>query len=217
MLLSIQHQKGGTTKSTIAWNLSISLSSILKNIKIEVVDLDIQQTLTLNNYIRGEDKSLKKLNIRTFVDVEKLQEYFNTDNDNKIIIVDTGGFDSALNRITAMASDYMITPVSDSGIDIQGLKTYEKVLKQLTQATGDVIHSKVLLSAIDPRKRNLDEIRVFIEQSEHFSMFDTVIRRRTDYINSICSGKSVIEYNSDSKASEEILALSYEVIKMMAL
>ncbi len=49
MVICINHQKGGVGKSTLAWNLAIELS---KDINVEVVDLDVQQTVTLNNYVR---------------------------------------------------------------------------------------------------------------------------------------------------------------------
>ncbi len=216
MLISIQHQKGGTSKSTIAWNLAITLQDSMKK-KIEVVDLDVQQTMTLNNYVRQSNKELKPLQIRTFTDAEALKEYFSSDDDSKIIIVDTGGFDSSLNRITALMSDFMLTPVSDSIIDLQGLKTYEKVLKQLSEAANATITSNVILSPIDPRKKNFSELREFIEKSENFNVFDSVLRRRTDFINSLETGKSVIEYKKDSKAAEEFQTLFKEIRKTLSI
>jgi len=217
MLVSLQHQKGGTSKSTIAWNLAITLSNVLKNIEIEVVDLDRQKTLTINNSTRTNLKDYKELNIRSFTDVEKLKEYYSQDNDKKLIIVDTGGFDSSLNRLTAMVSDCIITPVSDSEIDLQGLKTYEQVLKQISKASGEVIKTNVLLSLLDSRSKDIDLVREFIEKSEHFNLFETAITRRKAYINSIASGKSVIEFKKDKKAVEEMMSLIQEIRKTLSI
>ena len=209
MLLGIEHQKGGTGKSTISWNLAIELAKNTDK-KIEVVDLDIQQTLTLNNYVR-EAKGLKSFTVKTFKEVKKLEAYISNDNDSKIIIIDTGGFDSGLNRVVALLSDLIITPVSDSTVELQGLKTYEKVLKELSKLSGDLISSNVLLNSIDPRKKNFDAIKEFINESKHFTAMDSIIRRRNDYKDSITFGMSVIEYKSESKAASELHALINEI------
>jgi len=209
MLLGIEHQKGGTGKSTISWNLAIELAKNTDK-KIEVVDLDVQQTLTLNNYVR-ESKGLKSFTVKTFKEVKKLEAYISNDNDSKIIIIDTGGFDSGLNRVVALLSDLIITPVSDSTVELQGLKTYEKVLKELSELSGDLISSNVLLNSIDPRKKNFDAIKEFINESKYFTAMNSIIRRRNDYKDSITAGMSVIEYKSESKAASELHALINEI------
>lgn len=209
MLLGIEHQKGGTGKSTISWNLAIELAKNTDK-KIEVVDLDVQQTLTLNNYVR-EAKGLKSFTVKTFKEVKKLEAYISNDNDSKIIIIDTGGFDSGLNRVVALLSDLIITPVSDSTVELQGLKTYEKVLKELSELSEDLISSNVLLNSIDPRKKNFEAIKEFINESKYFTAMNSIIRRRNDYKDSITAGMSVIEYKNESKAASELYALINEI------
>ena len=51
MIIAISHQKGGVGKSTIAYNLSVELS---KKYTVNVVDLDVQQTITACNVIRSK-------------------------------------------------------------------------------------------------------------------------------------------------------------------
>ena len=52
MIIAISHQKGGVGKSTIAFNLAVWLS---KSYKIEVIDLDVQNTITHINKIREKN------------------------------------------------------------------------------------------------------------------------------------------------------------------
>lgn len=215
MLISINHQKGGTGKSTLCWNLAIELAK-QTNKEIEVVDLDVQQTLTLNNYVR-EKKGLDAFDVRTFSDNSDLENYISSDTDDKIIIIDTGGFDSGLNRITALLSDLIITPVSDSVVELQGLKTYEKVLEDLNKVSSEKIFSHVILNSIDPRRKNFDEIKEFINESDNFQVLNTVIRRRTDFRDSIASGKSVIEYSAKSKAAVELNSLIVEIKSILGI
>jgi chromosome partitioning protein len=215
MLVSINHQKGGTGKSTICFNLAALLQKI-KNITLEVVDLDVQQTITLNNYTRSEN-GLKPFNVRTFNDLEDFKNYISTDNDSKIILVDTGGFDSSLNRAVALYSDLVITPVSDSFVELQGLKTYEKVLQELSSAIGEPVIAHVLLNNVDPRRKNFTELKDFINKSENFKTFESIINRRVDFKESIAIGKSVVELDKNSKASTEIETLIKEVKKVLGI
>lgn len=209
MLISINHQKGGTGKSTLCFNLAIELSK-LKGFTVEIVDLDVQQTLTLNSYLR-KDHGLSLLNTRRFNNVEDLTRYIETDNDSKIIIVDNGGFDSGLSRISALAADYILTPVSDSIVELQGLKTYEKVLEELSENAEDPIIANVILNNIDPRRKNFEDLKEFINKSKYFKALDTIVRRRSDFRDSISAGKSAIEYNKKSKAAGELKALIKEI------
>lgn len=214
MLLTINHQKGGVGKSTLAWNLAIELAK-QTNKTIEVVDLDVQQTLTLNNKVRIKNE-MEGFDIKTFNDKESFDSYIDTDNDSKIIIVDSGGFDSGLNRLAALYSDLIITPVSDSIVDLQGLKVaYQKIINELNEKASEEVKVSVLLNNIDPRRKNLDNLIDFVNEGNHFNTLNTVVRRRADFQNSIAESKSVIELNKESKASLEIQALINEIKPML--
>ena len=215
MLVAIGHQKGGVGKSTVCFNLAAILQKI-KNISLEVVDLDVQQTITLNNYTRNEN-GLKPFNVRTFNNLEDFKNYISTDNDSKIILVDTGGFDSSLNRSVALYADLVITPVSDSFVELQGLKTYEKVLQELSAAIGEPVIAHVLLNNVDPRRKNFSELKDFINKSENFKTFETVINRRIDFRDSIAVGQSVVEFNKNGKSAGEIKSLTQEIRSILAI
>lgn len=90
MIIAISHQKGGVGKSTIAYNLSVELS---KKYSTKVVDLDVQQTITACNVIRGKFGQ-KKLNILSFEDKKEFVDFLNNDPEDTLTIIDTGGFDS---------------------------------------------------------------------------------------------------------------------------
>lgn len=215
MLLAVKHQKGGVGKSTICFNLA-SILQQLNGITLEVVDLDVQQTITLNNYTRKEN-GLPTFNVKTFNNLEDFKKYVSTDNDSKIILVDTGGFDSSLNRAVALYADLVITPVSDSFVELQGLKTYEKVLQELSAAIGEPVVAHVLLNNVDPRRKNFSELKDFINKSENFKTFETVINRRIDFRDSIATGQSVIEFNENGKAAGEIKSLTEEVKTLLGI
>ncbi len=208
MIVAISHQKGGVGKSTIAWNLALALQ---KKYDVELVDLDIQKTLTYTNEIRKNQTKLKPLKIKTFRNAEDLKRYINSDSDDKLSIIDLGGFDSTMNRIAIITADLVITPVSDKNFELLGLKSFEQILSQLSELIDGDLKVKVLLNNLNPQKSKLDKLRAFIEKSEYFELLDTVLRSRIDYDKSAGRGQSVLEYDKDSKAAKEIKSLSKEI------
>ena len=212
MIIAISHQKGGVGKSTIAWNLALALQ---KTYDVELVDLDIQKTLTYTNEIRKNQTKYKALKIITFQSAEELKRYINSDSDEKLSIIDLGGFDSTMNRIAIITADLVITPVSDKSFELLGLKSFEGILSQLSELIEGELKVKVLLNNINPQKSKLNKLKKFIEKSKHFELLDTILRTRVDYDKSAGAGKSVIEYKKDCKAASEIKSLVKEVIKIL--
>lgn len=212
MTIAISHQKGGVGKSTIAWNLATALQ---KKYNVELVDLDIQKTLTYTNEIRAHQTNLKPLTIRNFNTPEDFKKYINGDNDERLSIIDIGGFDSSMNRLAIITADIVLTPVSDKGFELLGIKSFEKVLKELSNVIGEDLIVRVLLNNLNPKKSKLHDLKAFIEKSKHFSLLDTILRTRADLDKSASIGKNVIEYNKDSKASKEMKTLIKEVIKIL--
>ena len=214
MTIAISNQKGGVGKSTIAWNLAISLQ---KNHNVEIVDLDNQKTLTYANEIRKAGKKTKPLKIISMETSSELKTYFDNDNDERISIIDIGGFDSSMNRMAIIAADVIITPVSDKGFDILGIKSYEEVLLQLSKLIKETIVVQVLLNNINPKKSKLQGLREFLNKSDHFKLMDTVIRNRADYDRSASAGMNAIEYDKKSKAAKEIKTLKKEVLDILKI
>jgi len=212
MTIAISHQKGGVGKSTIAWNLATALQN---KFQVELVDLDVQKTLTYTNEIRSKQTNLKPLTIRNFDTVEDLKKYINGDSDDRLSIIDIGGFDSSMNRLAIITADLVITPVSDKSFELLGLKSFEKVLRELSKVINEDLVVRVLLNNLNPKKSKLDSLKSFIEKSKHFKLLGTILRSRADFDKSAGFGKNVIEYNKESKASKEMNDLVKEVKKIL--
>lgn len=205
-IITIAHQKGGVGKSTIALNLAIELN---KKYDLKVIDLDYQKSITIFNETRKE-KNLKPLNI---IHIENQKELINVlKNNNELILIDSGGFDSDLNRIAIVGADLIITPVSNNLIEIYGLEAFKKILHELKEIEPEV-KSYILLNNIDPKAtKALKELKKYIQKNkEYFSLFDTVLRRRADFAKSFEKGKNVIEMDKKSKASKELKKLIKDI------
>jgi len=207
MIIAVSHQKGGVGKSTIAFNLALALKS---KYKVEVIDLDVQNTITHTNKIRKENK-LKKLKISYILNENELKEYINLDNNSKITIIDSGGFDSSLNRLAIFYSDMVITPVSDRFNEISGLMKYIEILRELKDITGEDIKVNVLLNNVNPNIKNFDGLTKFIKSNKELKLMNTILRQRADYDKAAWQGKSVYEYNKKSKAAGEFKLLVKEI------
>ena len=201
-IITIAHQKGGTGKSTISLNLAVELS---KKYNLEVIDLDYQKSLTIFNETRKE-KNLKPLNIVNITIQKELINYLKTT--NKMVLIDSGGFDSDLNRLSILGANLVITPVSSNLIEIYGLEVFKNILKEMKEVEPS-IKSNILLNNIDPKAiKSISEMKQYIENNnEYFNLLDSIIRRRSDFAKSFEIGKSVVEMNVNSKAAQELNSL----------
>ena len=215
MLIVLAHQKGGVGKSTVAFNLATALQN--RKHRVELVDLDTQQTLYFTNAIRKRNPKLKPLTLKRFEDVESFKNYIKEDHDARIAVVDVGGFDSDLSRLAIAYGDLVITPVSDRSFELLGLKSFERIVTAISHVLGETVRVHVLLNNLNPRKSKLDDLKAFIRQSPHFVLLDTVLRTRAHYDKSAGVGKNVIEYDKTSKAAKEIKALVKEVEHILSI
>lgn len=207
MILTVSHQKGGVGKSTLAYNIAVELS---KKMNVEMVDLDVQQTVSAYNNIR-QIMGQKPLLVRIFSDDKEFVDYVNEVDEDTVVVVDSGGFDSSLNRIAILASDFLITPVSTEFTEILGLEKYQSILKQLEEVSGEKIVTNVVLNKINPNQKNFNDLIDFVNASSNFKLMDAIIRRRVDFANSVAHGFTVRELDKKSDSSRELKTLLKEI------
>lgn len=207
MIITLSHQKGGVGKSTIAWNLAAAFASRLPT---AIVDLDNQRSLTVTNAIRKE-QGLEPFEMLHFENAGELAGHMERDSDDRLTIIDSGGFDSAFNRLAIVASDLVITPVSDKPFDLMGLQKYEEILKTLSAIQGETVKSHVIFNNLNPALKRFGDVIDFVCLSEHYELFTPVLRQRVDVANSVGVGKSVREYRRFSRADMEFEAFADEV------
>jgi chromosome partitioning protein len=146
-----------------------------------------------------------------FNTAEELAEYAQKDSDDILTIIDSGGFDSAFNRVAIIASDMLITPVSDKPFDLMGLQKYEEILKSLSDIQGEKLKTHILFNNINPAMKRFGDLIDFVCMSEHFELLIPILRQRVDIANSVGEGKSIKEYRIFSRADQEMDELFLEV------
>ncbi|WP_428739832.1 AAA family ATPase [Sulfurimonas sp.] len=215
MIVLFGHQKGGVGKSTIAINVAYQLQKKYK--EIALLDLDSQNSALLFNQLR-ESEGLKTIQCVREKDIEFssfINEY--AQNKDNLLLIDSGGYDSDINRAALIRADIIITPVGISQIEIFGLQKFRKILKEASEALGITVKTNVLLNNVDSRsKKKLKELRDYIkENDQYFHLLNSTMYSRADYKNSYGDGLTVKEYNKKGDAAKEIKQLSKEILELI--
>ena len=209
MIITVSHQKGGVGKSTLSYNLALELA---RKHKVEMIDLDVQQTVSAYNGIRKE-MGQTPLPVHVLSTTDQLEKCLDDIDEETIVIIDSGGFDSSLNRFVMVISDFLITPVSSEFTEILGLQKYSSILQEISNQTGQEIKTHVVLNKINPNQKRFDDVTGFIESSPHFEIMNSMLKRRVDFANSVAFGFSVRELDKESEATKELKAFVKEVKK----
>ena len=215
MIVLFGHQKGGVGKSTIAINFAYQIHKKYKD--LDLLDLDSQNSAILFNQLR-EQENLPCIKCIKDEDID-FKELISTysKNRNNLLVIDSGGYDSDINRAALIKADLIITPVGISQIEIFGLQKFRKILKEASQALGKTIKTNVLLNNVDSRSKNkLKDLREYIkDKNNYFNLLNTTLHTRADYKNSYGEGLTVKEYNKKGAAQEEIKQLVKEIYKLL--
>lgn len=209
MIISVAHQKGGVGKSIIAFNLVTSF--IADGFEVEVVDLDTQKTVTDIKRIRDLNDNLKTFKIHYLKNTSEFEDFIKNKDDKKIYIIDSGGFDSAMNRNAIYFADLVVTPVSDKFTEISGLMLFKSVLNEISELAKQEVKVNVLLNGISPQVKNNDGVENFIRQQKEFDLMNNIIHQRVDFDKSLWAGKGLNEYKKYSPASKEFQKFYQEV------
>ena len=215
MIVLFSHQKGGVGKSTIAINFAYQIQKKYKDIAI--LDLDSQHSAILFNQLRMSEKLLTiKCVTQNDINLGKFLSHYKADKSN-LLIIDSGGYDSDINRTALIKADIIITPVGISQIEIFGLQKFAKILKDASEALDTKIKTNVLLNNVDSRsKSKLNDLKEYIRtKPNYFNLLNTTLYSRADYKNSYGDGLTVKEYNKKGQAQEEIKEFTKEIYKLL--
>lgn len=216
MVVTFSHPKGGVGKSTLCLNYLAYLQKQDK--QFIVVDLDGQSSISNVNKIRAIN-NLPSFNIRSFKDTNSFIEFMQSHTDSNIVI-DSGGFDSAYNRMAVSLSDFIITPLSDSPLEVMRLVSFDEILDEIENTlkrSNPSFNLKVhlVLNRINPAVTRINEILEPFKNSKHYQFMNSIIRDRTLIKFSPANGESVLETkirtHSDAVAKNEILDFCNEI------
>lgn len=216
MILLIGGEKGGSGKTTLALNLAAT--AVNAGVQTLLVDCDTQASAAFWAAIRDEDASLRRVpSIQRFgrtagAEVREMARHY------PLVIVDSGGRDSAEMRSCMLVAHRMLIPVQATQLD---LWTCEKMAAIVADARmhSPGLDAAFLLTraATNLGDRTVAEARQFLQALEGIGILGSVIRERVAYSRSPSNGRAVSEmFPRDARAHAEISYLYEEVIRDQA-
>jgi len=207
LIISFLNQKGGVGKTTLAIHVADSLSR--KDKKVLLVDADPQASALdwAENSENGNRFSVVGLPKKTL-----RSELRTIETDYDYIIVDGPPRVHEIAMAAIAASDLIVIPVQPSPFDVWSLKDIIDLVNEVKTINENlktvlVINRKIVNTAI-----GRDVVNALADYN--FPILNTAICQRVAYAESIGMGQTVLHTNSDSKASEEIQALTNEILEV---
>ncbi len=189
--------KGGTGKSTVAFNLSLWVATN-RNAYVSVYDLDPQATLTDAFEIRTEDGHVPAITPLNDI-AELVNEGKNTE-----VIIDIGMSDPDGMKKALKQADRILVPIAPSQADVWSTQRFLKLIEDARSGKSVEVLGFMNRSDTHHGVRETDEAFAAMQTLSGIKMLDCKLYQRTIYRRSFSEGLAVYELDRRSKATEEL-------------
>lgn len=200
MITVIGNLKGGTGKSTVAFNLAVWLATNGRDVSL--FDLDPQATLSDVAQIREEEEYLPAIKVTN--DITKLKA-----RKNKEILVDVGTADFESMKLALSLADRVVVPVPPSQADIWSTQRFMKIIDEVNEG-GKKPEILGFINRADTHihVRETGEAEEALLHLPGIKLIDVRLYQRTAYRRSFSEGLGVFELEPKSKAAAELNKLA---------
>lgn len=198
MITVIGNLKGGTGKSTVAFNLSIWVAT-RRNVHVSIYDLDPQATITDALEIRSEDGYVPSLEPIHFV------SQLGSEGKHTEVIVDIGLSDSEAMNAALQRADRVVIPIAPSQADVWSTQRFLKLISSVRKS-GALPEVIGFMNRSDTHRavRETDDAFEALSSLPGITMIEPRLYQRTAYRRSFSEGLAVFEMDPKSKAAAEI-------------
>lgn len=196
MITVVGNLKGGTGKSTVAFNLAVWLA--LNDHDVKIFDLDPQATLSDVGDIREEDEYEPRIAVSNSVDKIKSAK-------EEEILIDVGTADTDAMRKAISLTDRIIVPVPPSQADIWSTQRFIQMVRDIC-GKGNMPQMLGFVNRADTHKgvRETGEAEDAIKILPHIDLIEARLYQRTTYRRSFSEGLAVFELEPKGKAAAEV-------------
>ena len=207
MKISIQNQKGGVGKTTLAIHLSHALA--LKGARVLLVDADPQGSARDWAAARSDKPPFSVIGLdrpTLHRDLPPLAK------DYDHVVIDGPPRVSELARSAIIASDLVVVPIQPSPYDVWAADEVIKLIREASVFKESlksvfVINRRIVNTAIG---RDVgDALAEYL-----IPVLKTVISQRVSFAESAAAGGTVLDTDPNGAAAKEILALTEEILSL---
>lgn len=207
MKISIQNQKGGVGKTTLAIHISHALA--LKGARVLLVDADPQGSARDWAAARSDKPPFSVIGLdrpTLHRDLPPLAK------DYDHVVIDGPPRVSELARSAIIASDLVVVPIQPSPYDVWAADEVIKLIREASVFKENlksvfVINRRIVNTAIG---RDVgDALAEYL-----IPVLKTVISQRVSFAESAAAGGTVLDTDPNGAAAKEILALTEEILSL---
>ena len=204
MLTVVGNLKGGTGKSTVAFNLAVWLAHDKAGVK--AFDLDPQCTLVDVSDVRIEDGYEPSFQVST--DLGELEALAKDKKNKQPIIVDMSATNMFAMEKAISLADRVLIPIQPSQADIWSTQRFLKIVnnnidKKKTEVLGFLNRADTHIGV-----RETDEAEQALQMMQGIKALGIRLHQRTAYRRSFSEGLAVFELDPMGKASKEMKQLA---------
>ena len=198
MITVVGNLKGGTGKSTVAFNLSIWVAT-RRNVHVSIYDLDPQATISDALEIRTEDGYLPIL------EPQHLASKIGNEGKHTEVIVDIGVSDEKAMNLAVKRADRILIPVAPSQADVWSTQRFLKLIAKVRKggAKPEII-GFMNRSDTHIAVRETEDAFEALDGLDGITMLKQRLYQRTAYRRSFSEGMAVFEMDPRSKAAAEL-------------
>ncbi|SRR5579883_2362853 len=207
MKISIQNQKGGVGKTTLAIHISYALA--LKGARVLLVDADPQGSARDWAAARSDKPPFSVIGLdrpTLHRDLPPLAK------DYDHVVIDGPPRVSELARSAIIAADLVVVPIQPSPYDVWAADEVIKLIREASVFKENlksvfVINRRIVNTAIG---RDVgDALAEYL-----IPVLKTVISQRVSFAESAAAGGTVLDTDPNGSAAKEILALTEEILSL---
>ena len=207
MITLVGNFKGGTGKSTVAFNLAIWLATQGK--KTAAIDLDPQGSLTDVMYVREEMEYVPLVPVFQELNSKTSKEWDE-------IIVDVGTADMpSMEKAMSMAGRIII-PVAPSQADVWSTQRFMDLIRKNCKE-GTIVTGLMNRADTHPRVTETEEAMEALNMINGLKMQKSYLYQRTAYRRAFSEGLAVFEMLPANKAAGEVWRLSRSLFNTRAV
>lgn len=209
MIILVGGEKGGTGKSTTAFNLAAYLAMHNKDVLLIDADPQLSSSKAISRRNKNYPDLFKIQSVQLSGDIyDGLSQLSNK---YEYLVVDTGGRDSVELRSGLLITDIFITTIRPSQIDIDTLPDLNNITKK-AKAMNRSLKSYALFthSPTNPNMDDAKEAKSILDELPEFIQTKSSLFYRSAYWRTFGNGLSILDY-IDKKAIEEINTLGEEL------